>query len=404
MLPELMKSIGDRFEAAGRAIGDRLSGRTIREGPWVPMAMVEDADDAASFQGPPLIAERMEAMAANFNVAQFAPPVITGKDGGSHWQGEYLDPLGHVVDVDFDGLTLWGRLSEIVDYGDGRIETAVSTGRWKRSIRFLYGSDPSATYLAHLALTGGEMEAQPGLLPLTHAFPDAIRREEAPPDGDELPASEADRFAPGLAVAERTFPAPSAPPAETHMDDTKLQELLGGLRTGIQSDLATGIAAAVAPIEARMTELSTQLTETRAAADRTASDARKSGYRTALDGFVREARMAPAETEVQLEAMMAVSPEIAEKMIGAIRTRPAQLGRYTREPLVVGEGANARAAESLMLGDPIREGEVSQHEAERFAEAVNAAGGPDAAKDNQKFMAGLVASGAHPLDGARRPN
>lgn len=406
VLPDLARRIGERFDALKLSLGERYSARTVREGPWLPLAMLEEEDDAAGLCGPPLTADRLAAMVANFDLRAYVPPIITGKDGGSHWQGEYLDPLGHIAQVDFDGLTLWGKAAEICDYGDSRVEGAVSTGRFKRSIRFLYGSEPSSTYLAHLALSGGEIEGQPGLIPLTHAFPAALMREsdaaEEAAEG-EMPQASADRFKGSLQIGERTFPpAQPAPSPETDMDDTKLQEMFTGLRTGITGDIQTAVTAAVDPLKAELATVKEQLATATATADRMATDARRSGFRTALDGLVREARLAPAEVDIQLEALMALPQETADKLLGGLRTRQPLLGRYATTPLTVGEGANAVEAASLLLGDPIIDpAELSPRAAERFAEIVSAAGGPEAAKSHENLLRGALAAGALPWDGGR---
>jgi len=141
-----------------------------------------------------------------------------------------------------------------------------------------------------------------------------------------------------------------------------------------------------------------------ATAERTAADARRAGYRTALETAAEQGRMLPGELDPQLEALMALPAEGADKLLGAIRTRPPMLGRMARQPLVIGEGASAAEVETLMLGDAVEPGQIPRYEAERFAEAIRAAGGADAAKDPAKMMAALNATGQVPWDTGRQAN
>ena len=342
---------------AFRAIGKSLKPPSG----WIPLAQVEDPDDSAYPAEEQLWPSRMRTMVENFDAIRFRPPVIRPYGGPSHYTGEHGDPCGFVTTLDFDGVTLWGKLTEISDWGDGRIKSCVADGYWGRSIGFwfAYNGEKDNFKLRHLALLGGEPEGQAdlGLPPLTRFFKSAYAGTE----GGSTYMQEATRAA-SEPFASRVYGRSLVTPP--NQEDAMDQKEMDRLFDGVAARASKAVGDALAPVEQRLTELqgtitaqAEELKATRAAADAATAAAaaavteqqaqgkrtREQGFRSRLETAKSSARVAEGEIDELVGDLMALPDDRAEAAIKRIEARTPMLSDAARTILSPqGDGTSLR--------------------------------------------------------------
>jgi len=347
-------------------IGQAVSGLSFRSlgrsinppSGWIPLAQVEDPDNSPYPAEEQLWPSRMRTMVANFSPMYFRPPVIRPDGGPSHHTGEHSDPCGFVTALDFDGVTLWGRLTEISDWGDGRIECCVADGYWGRSIGFwiAYGGQKDNFKLRHLALLGGEPEGQAdqGLPPLTRYFKSAY---SVTPEGGPY-MQEATRAA-AEPYATRVYERHSAPLQEAVMNQADLDKLLEGVAKRAGDAASDAVGRSLAPLEATiakqaetLTRMETEIQAARSSADEAKATAataaadhkaqadrvKEGSFRSALAAHVTAFRVAPGEVDGKVKVLMALPDDLAAAELASIAARPPAIGDAARSVLQVTEG------------------------------------------------------------------
>lgn len=310
---------------------DRTSGalRGVRSTPWVPIARVEDGAMSHP-EETRLTATVLAQVARNLNPSQYTPAVVVGASPGqssigpTHAIGEWLDPVGHVSAMEFDGLTLWAKLTDIVERnGKGRIEDAISRGRSQRSVAIWMqapadgnaGSTGGGAMLRHLALLGGEPPGQFGLPPLTRYIESAL--------GPEVAQRSAT-----WPVITRSYEddAPSTTePADPGEENSMTPEEL-------QAAMAAVLKDALAPLDAKVTALETasaerarkteeDLTATRTLVTTLQAETAASSITARLDALVSAGKLPPADKDFELAALRAVPAEVRDSRLAALEAR-----------------------------------------------------------------------------------
>jgi hypothetical protein len=334
--------------------------RAAEQTPWVVLARVE-GDDSIIPAKDRLTAADLQRMAESYDPMHRKAPVVLTHKGDT--------PAGFIEETGFDGANLLGRISEIPDAdGEGLVTKAVAKGWIQRSIRFWRNSpeiEGNPPQLIHLALLGGEAPGQHSLPPLDLAFSRSL------PAGAEI-------------FSDRSLLDEPETKETEDMDENKIAELV-----------TSAVRAAVAPLEQRVADAE------KLAADnaKEATEAREASRKATLEGELRQlvvdGRVTPAEKDGELEVLLALPGDLAEKRLGTLRTR-ARLMRSASVELVTQSGDvvenDRRFSSDAGTGvDPDKLQIV--HEAERKA------GG-----DFAKFRAELYARHGEPLTGLPAAN
>lgn len=329
---------------------------------WVPLAQIEDKDDSPFPVEEQLWPSRMRTMVQNFDAMKYRPPVIRADGGPAHFTGEFEPPCGFVTAIDFDGVTLWGRFTQVPGWTGGRVDESVSDGLWGRSIGFwyAYGGQANNFKLRHVALLGGEPEGQmdQGLPPLTRYFQSSYANL---PGGGAQEATRADStpFAVrSFTTRQRANVNPSQ--EDFSMNDTDLRALLDGLATRTASEALAAVTAAVQPLQEQLAtvsgtvatlqaDLTASRAETTAAKEAAAAavatqqaEAKRSkeaGYRSRLSALTTSFRVAEGEIPQKVEILMALPDELAEKEIAALAAREPAVSEAGRTVLTIADGA-----------------------------------------------------------------
>ena len=365
---------------------DRTTGalRGVRTTPWVPIARVEDGP-LGHPENTRLTAQVLAEVARNHNPAQYSPAVVVGASPGqtsigpAHAIGEWLDPVGHVSDMEFDGLTLWARLTDIVERnGKGRIEDAISRGRSHRSVAVWMqappdgnpGSGGGGAMLRHLALIGGEPPGQFGLPPLTRYIESALGPEVAQRSAtwpvitrsydDDLPIDE-----------------PADPGAQEN--DMTPEELQTGIAAALKEAMAP-LEAKISALEATNTNLNTGLEATRTMVTGFQAQVAETQIVTRLDALVAAGKVQPAEKDFELAALRAVTPEVRDARLTSLEARRSQIAP-TRKSFVPTEGATATPLPPHISVAAIQANRVSARSMQAWPTAQKLLGEkPDAAR------------------------
>lgn len=132
------------------------TGPVLGDGRWFAWGMVEKGLGGVNSTYP--IDERFtpdffRQVVANFNPSVRRVSVIGGEDGVSGHNSVFT--LGRVTDADFDGLTLWVRVEDIIDpeTGVSRVDEAVTRGFTAPSVGIQpFAEEVGGPQLVHVAL------------------------------------------------------------------------------------------------------------------------------------------------------------------------------------------------------------------------------------------------------------
>jgi hypothetical protein len=308
---------------------DRLYRSVVRatSDRWIPLAHAE-GPEAANLTGGPLSASDLAETARNYDPRKYRAPILaarTGRTADAHDAGRGLSQakphvLGHVEALRFDGHTLHGRLAE----KESRLTDAVRDGLSKRSV-WISRANPqfgNRPYLRHLAV-GYDHESQNYLPPL-----DDPELGIAPEMARALSEPEAGAFV-------RAVPDSAAPSKESPMefDKKQIEDLVAEAVRAAGESIGAAVAKATAPLEGKITELTTKAEAATAAAAKSDEAVRALREETALasltarlDGLVEGGKVAPKERDDQLEILRALPPEPREKALKLLEGRRSMLG------------------------------------------------------------------------------
>lgn len=345
--------LAEAERAAAAAKGEDTVGA-----PWIVLARVE-GEDSIIPKKDRLTADDLRAMAESYDPAHRRAPIVLTHKGEQS--------LGHVDEVDFDGVNLLGRVSQIADGGQGLVDAAVSRGWIERSIRFWRNSpelEGRPPYLIHVALLSGEAPGQHSLPPLTEAFSRSLPEAEIFCDRSLLDEPDTEQ--------------------EIPMDKNELATLVGD-----------AVRSAVEPLENRI-----KLAEDRAAAAETSAAAlaeenRKAALEGELRQLVTEGKVMPAEKESELDMLLALPADKATKRLGDLRSRSRMI-RSAETKMVAQDGtvlASDRRFNSELGVN------VDPDKLQLVQEAERAAAG-----DFEKFRAETYARYGEPLSAIPSPN
>lgn len=315
----------------------------LRDLGWLPLAMVE-TDDAPFPEAERLRPERLRSIAESFDPDILLPPIITGAHGGGpgHVVGEWSPPLGFIHDLDFDGVTLWGRATELVEHGQGKVSASIAQGMTGRSIGFWTSkSDIEGGWaLRHLLLIAAEPEGILGMPPLTDYLLGAIGPMEAPLEsarvasGDIAQRTWNEQPTEELMTTPATPEAPATPAPDAEDFDARVaaavERALASRTTQSTEDAAdppeaapaappaTDTAAQIASLARTVENLAQVVTSDRDSAERAA-------VARTFDDLVTSGRVSPAEREPLTAAVMALSGEARAGLIATLSARTPQI-------------------------------------------------------------------------------
>lgn len=173
-LSDFLSSLKDPLTAAGvnltfaddggeaaepKPINSRLERGSRR---WEVISRFQHRDEG--IEGFRLRREMLEASVRNFDPDNRQVAVIAGVDpthpesgaGPGHFRGEWLPPMGEVIDLDMDRVNLWGHLEGLIDpeTGEDRMQALIDLGWTARSIGLMMDDrdSPETSQLFHLAL------------------------------------------------------------------------------------------------------------------------------------------------------------------------------------------------------------------------------------------------------------
>lgn len=414
-LANLSRRLGELLTGARVAKPVTTASTKIRMLPWMALAMVEDAPpEQFMFQEEErLTVERLRLMAANHDPQVYRPPVYTGADrdntnvGTSHWWGRFFDPLGYIEEVEFDGLTLWGRLSELVVDGVARISDAVARGRMVRSVGFHYCNPtaPGGFKLTHLALSGGEEPGQLGLPPLVQHLPGIVVAEDAGRLAIEQLSNRLGKGARELAdipVAVRFFnPQQQTEEAAMPMTPEEIAALSQSLRTAMTTDINAVVAplqASVTALQAEVTGMRTTVTAVETAATeavRTATVAVNASASQQMTNDVQQLvdsfRLSPYLVPGTLEVLGRLDEGGRTAYLAALRAAPPVIPAAARTSVVIVAGDGSQSNALLSLPDEVQrefsaDGNFEPAGVRLAAQAIQAAGGLEAVRKNPRAM------------------
>lgn len=368
-----------------------------RETDWLPLAVAEEGVTPFG-EGNSLTADVLRTVAQDYDPKRYAAPVVTGSSPGqsmagpAHKVGEYLDPLGHVTALRFDGNVLWGRVREIEGVkGRGRLTDAVMRGRIKRSVGVWRHGIPQTggtgrPHLRHLAILGGEPEGQAFLPPLTQYIKGALGNTMVERAGGDD----------GDSVLLRTFndgaeadPAAGDPPApeptsgdnlERSMfamalsDSEILESINRSVRAGMEglgASLGTAIDTRLAPIAEQVKSIGAAQELMRTGLDTMRTEVGLREVQQRVDELVRSGHVPPAEAKSEVAGLMRSTAEERNErysVLGArtpvtatrqtVPGRPAQpngapAASQTFQVGMEGDEALGRSAAGVILGEAL---------------------------------------------------
>lgn len=380
--------------------------RGTRTTGWIPLAFAEDGLPSPYPEAERFTAERLGAAAAGFNRSAFEPPVIVGSAAGVagpvHDVGEYLPPVGRLVDLQFDGTTLWGKVMEVVERtGRGRFEDAVSKGMTARSLGMWLNGVPSvgaqagAPAVRHLALLSGETPGQMHLPSLTSYLTNALGADAATRAADSTNSP----------VAVRTLdPATWKDGARSAAEETTMPEqsdaslINEAVSSAVQRQLGPALEAALKPVLSALATVNTEVGGFRTALAEADKSNRRREAEAAVAELVSSGRVAPAEQSAEVEALVALPADASGKRLALLRARKSKTSE-TRTTFIGGEEQQTRTGKRTAppfaagLETLYHEGAISESSAEQLADLVNAVGGAEGLKDSSRVAQAMEALG-----------
>lgn len=293
---------------------------------WVILARTRNKDESpdGATDRQPITHEHLGGMAKSYNPLFRSAPVILPTGGPAHFTGEFDRQIpGRVDALEYDGLELWGLLSESPGFFEGQLRFIVEDGALQRSIGWqventeLPGNPP---YLRHVAFLTGEQPAIVNLTPLDQFF----MKEEGVSD-DEFAALE------GQAMRFMSLSDPPTNQRSTTMKKEDKQKTNLDGTPGFEDpgeDLLATIKKVVleaigdlapkpekkeekpvedgrfAAIEASIGELANIVKTAVASSATAADDARKTRVQSQLDHLVRGRKLTPAMREIHEQHLL----------------------------------------------------------------------------------------------------
>lgn len=285
-------------------------------GSWVLLARVEGNESLFPAEER-ISASFLRGVADSYDPAIRKAPVVAGwggeVHGSAHAVGELNPPLGWVERVSFDGLNLWGFLSDV----NGRLREALDAGLERGSVS-IWESLPVAEgkpYLRHFALLASE---HPGTENLGSLLDDYF----AGYDTAEAGVARELREAPYIT---RTTPTQQ----ENNMDiEQVLAKLTEAVTEGNQKlrsidEKAEATAKALAELQAENAKLKERTEQIAAKAAEDAKLVRERTARSAVEALSREGKVLPKEIDSEVAIIASLDEKQAESRLEVLRSRPA---------------------------------------------------------------------------------
>lgn len=285
-------------------------------GSWVLLARVE-GDESLFPAAERMTASFLRGVAESYDPAIRKAPVVSGwggdVSGRAHEVGELNPPLGWVERVSFDGLNLWGYLSDV----NGKLREAIDAGLERGSVS-IWERLPVAEgkpYLRHFALLASE---QPGIENLGSLLDDYF----AGYDTAEAAVARELRETPYIT---RTTPTQQENNMEIEQALDKLSKLVveGNEKLRSIDEKADASAKRIEALEAQNAELRQRTDRALEAVESNAKATRERAVRSAVEALSREGKVLPKEIDSEVGILTSLDEAKSAERLEVLRSRPA---------------------------------------------------------------------------------